>query len=187
MELWRIAEGGLRDECSDTRAARQGRAASRPDTRERGILPDGQNQGGDAAPPYRDLGELQIREFSSTSCPSCESCHIFFVGPVLGRHWPATPAPWVTKSEVRFPNFPISAFSFCLIKPTVVGRFHGQAVLQRRVLAGTPAVLSLHIYQGKDKRKNWLPFPEGTYCEFVFAVAVKAVPEFVQTAKLGVA
>jgi hypothetical protein len=63
-------------------------------------------------------------------------------GPVLGCDWPATPALWVMRSEiggrrseVRFPNFPISDFSFCLREPTLVGRFHGQAVLQRRVLA----------------------------------------------------
>ena len=36
----------------------------------------------------------------------------------------------------------ISAFSFCCGKPTVGGRFHGQVVLQRRVLACLAAVLS---------------------------------------------
>jgi hypothetical protein len=39
------------------------------------------------------------------------------------------------------------------------------------------------VDQGEDKRKNWLPVPTGTYCEFVVVAAVKIVPKFVQTAK----
>ena len=45
------------------------------------------------------------------------------------------------RSEVGFPNFPISAFSFCLVRPTVAGRFHVQAVLRRGVLDCLPAGL----------------------------------------------
>jgi hypothetical protein len=43
------------------------------------------------------------------------------------------------RSGFRFPNFPISDFSFWFGQTTPVGRFHGQAVLQRRVLDGTSA------------------------------------------------
>jgi hypothetical protein len=36
-------------------------------------------------------------------------------------------------------NFSFPDFSFLLLQPTVVARLHGQAVLQRRVLAGMSA------------------------------------------------
>jgi hypothetical protein len=64
-------------------------------------------------------------------------------------------------SEVRdqisqFPNF-----SFCLDEPTLAGRFHGQAVLQRGVLACLPAVLSaVVITKGEAHRAK-----EGTPAE----------------------
>ena len=40
------------------------------------------------------------------------------------------------------------------------------------------------LFQGNERRKNRLPVPIFRYCEFVFAVAVKDAPKFVQTAKL---
>ena len=53
-------------------------------------------------------------------------------GLVLRPHWPATPAAWETGLGA---GGPIPDFQLCHATPTVVGRFHAQAVLQRRVLA----------------------------------------------------
>ena len=76
-------------------------------------------------------------------------------GPVLGRDWPGTPAAWETgrSGSDRKPGREIAARHAALPcgdhvageteifaqEPTVVGRFHGQAVLQRGVLARTSA------------------------------------------------
>ena len=57
------------------------------------------------------------------------------------------------RSEFRFPNFPISDFSFCLSKLTVVGRFHGQAVLRCRIPNLTPSYPS-HRIQKADAHQS---------------------------------
>ena len=72
-------------------------------------------------------------------------------GPVLGCYWPETPAPWETgrAGSERQPGGETAAGHAAIPcgehaagkaeiytqEPTVVARFYGQAVLQRRVLA----------------------------------------------------
>ena len=72
-------------------------------------------------------------------------------GPVLGCDWPATPAAWEAgrsgserksggetaagHAEIPFGEHAAGEAEISAQKPTVVGRFHDQAVLQRRVLA----------------------------------------------------